>query len=95
MVCRFNFYEMITWFELLNMLLFLRNVDSINQLLLESELDKIVGSSISSASGLLTIEPKTTMEVMILATGKQRRGLKMLEKNPKIEVNKIGSKPNK
>jgi hypothetical protein len=77
------------------MLLFLRNVNCINQFLLGSELDKIVGSSISSARGLLTIEPKTTMEVMILATGKHRKGLKMLEKNPEIEVNKIGSKPNK
>jgi hypothetical protein len=57
--------------------------------LLESELDKIVGSSISSARGLLTIEPKTTMEVMILATGKHRRGLKMLEKKPEIEVKNI------
>ena len=52
-------------------------------------------SSISSARGLLTIEPKTTMEVMILATGKHRKGLTMLEKKTEIEVNKIGSKPNK
>jgi hypothetical protein len=42
--------------------------------LLESELDKIMGSSINSANVLLTIEPKTTMEVMILATGTQRGG---------------------
>ncbi len=37
--------------------------------LLGSELDKIMGSSINSANVLLTIEPKTTMQVMILATG--------------------------
>ena len=79
---------MITWFELLNMLLFLRNVNGINQFLLGSELDKIVGSSISSARGLLTIEPKTTMEVMILATGKHRKGLTMLD-NTKIEAKNI------
>jgi len=42
--------------------------------LLESELDKIMGSSINSANVLLTIEPKTTIEVMILATGTHRRG---------------------
>ena len=53
--------------------------------LLESELDKIVGSSISSARGLLTIEPKTTMEVMILPTGTHRRGLKMSDKHPKLK----------
>ena len=40
--------------------------------LLGSELDKIVGSSINSANVLLTIEPKTSMEVMILATGTHR-----------------------
>jgi len=40
----------------------------------ESELDKIMGSSINSANVLLTIEPKTTIEVMFLATGTHRRG---------------------
>jgi hypothetical protein len=67
-------------------------------LLLESELNKIVGSSISSARDLLTIQPKTTMEVMILATGTHRRGSKMLDKHPKLKgkiYNNIGSKPNK
>ena len=32
-----------------------------------------MGSSINSANVLLTIEPKTTMEVMILATGDTQR----------------------
>jgi uncharacterized protein len=41
--------------------------------LLGSELDKFMGSSINSANVLLTIEPKTTMEVMILATGDTQR----------------------
>ena len=41
--------------------------------LLGSELDKIMGSSINPANVLLTIEPKTTMEVMILATGDTHR----------------------
>ena len=41
--------------------------------LLGSELDKIMGSSINSANVLLTIEPKTAMQVMILATGDTQR----------------------
>ena len=44
------------------------------EFLLESKLDKIMGSSISSSSILLTVKPMIAVKIMILSTWAHRRG---------------------
>ena len=44
------------------------------EFLLESCLDKIMGSSVSSSSIMLTVEPVIAVKVMVLSTWAHRRG---------------------